>query len=508
MRLLWLACVAALLACASADLELQTLKEDSSTPDVISSTYAIVQDGRVVGVVKHFRSQRGGLLFGRRGGPSDAQPASPAALRLSELFAPQADSLAALRDRLMATRCPYARQMMLARLQMAAAGMASEQPQPLMVRRPFAGGEPADSASEPGFPGTGVVPLTMPANTGAGRSMPEPLAGQDPLETPEDFVDFASAQDQLLGPEGGNEIDPSQAVSVRMGANGRPVLMPRMPAASFDDEAGEEAVNGVEPMMPRLPVEEPMLPMFGAGAGARPLIPRRPAGGDAEPAEPAVHAEPARYFVGDDEAGAVEGREEGPRVTLFTLVWGGAQPMPRHPEHPPHWGPDHPMEHRPAMHRHRHDGPEHPAWPRMVPGGQVVVQTADGTWVSLNDVIRPAPVPPPEMGWHLFDAEGHLNWGMVTFVALAVACTAVWGAMLVQWATYKSAVDNHNAAAFFITRGGSEEEASLKPLLHEGPLKGEAAEKPGVEYASAHVAGAQRTVTVLAYVPLPTSDRQ
>lgn len=53
---------------------------------------------------------------------------------------------------------------------------------------------------------------------------------------------------------------------------------------------------------------------------------------------------------------------------------------------------------------------------------------------------RPAPPPaggPPEMQrWRLWGTDGSFNWGLATFVALAVACAAVWGAMLVQWAAY------------------------------------------------------------------------
>lgn len=59
---------------------------------------------------------------------------------------------------------------------------------------------------------------------------------------------------------------------------------------------------------------------------------------------------------------------------------------------------------------------------------------------------------------------------------------------------------NYPATAFFITRVDSEEEAALKPLLHEGPVKGCA-----VEHASAHVAGAQ-PAKVLRYEPLKGSD--
>ena len=38
------------------------------------------------------------------------------------------------------------------------------------------------------------------------------------------------------------------------------------------------------------------------------------------------------------------------------------------------------------------------------------------------------------MSWRLFDGEGRLNWGLVSFVALSGACVAVWGALLAQCA--------------------------------------------------------------------------
>lgn len=65
----------------------------------------------------------------------------------------------------------------------------------------------------------------------------------------------------------------------------------------------------------------------------------------------------------------------------------------------------------------------------------------------------------------------------------------------------RSARANHDAAAYFITRvSSSDEVAALKPLLHEGPVKG-----CPVEHASAHVAGAQ-SAKVLSYEPLKGSD--
>lgn len=47
-----------------------------------------------------------------------------------------------------------------------------------------------------------------------------------------------------------------------------------------------------------------------------------------------------------------------------------------------------------------------------------------------------APPPEPEVNWRLRDPDGSLNWGLLTFVALAAACATVWGALVAQWAAY------------------------------------------------------------------------
>ena len=124
------------------------LQAETDTPTFTTQTYAIVQNGEVVGMVHHVHAE---AVFGRRGGPGDDRPPSPLALRLADLWSSQADALASLRDRLLATRCPLARQMALARLQLAAAAADAGT------------GEPTDSAEllrrwqrsefEPGFAG-------------------------------------------------------------------------------------------------------------------------------------------------------------------------------------------------------------------------------------------------------------------------------------------------------------------------------------------------------------------
>ena len=41
------------------------------------------------------------------------------------------------------------------------------------------------------------------------------------------------------------------------------------------------------------------------------------------------------------------------------------------------------------------------------------------------------------MSWRIRDGEGRLNWGLISFLALASACVAVWGALLAQYAVYR-----------------------------------------------------------------------
>ena len=41
------------------------------------------------------------------------------------------------------------------------------------------------------------------------------------------------------------------------------------------------------------------------------------------------------------------------------------------------------------------------------------------------------------MSWRIRDAEGALNWGYLSFLGLASACVAVWGALLTQYALYR-----------------------------------------------------------------------
>lgn len=62
--------------------------------------------------------------------------------------------------------------------------------------------------------------------------------------------------------------------------------------------------------------------------------------------------------------------------------------------------------------------------------------------LALLSPARPLPPPPPlaapsGMNWSLWDASGRLNWGLAAFVALAVACAAVWSAMLAQCTLYR-----------------------------------------------------------------------
>lgn len=59
----------------------------------------------------------------------------------------------------------------------------------------------------------------------------------------------------------------------------------------------------------------------------------------------------------------------------------------------------------------------------------------------------------------------------------------------------------HRAQAAFITALDSD--PALRPLLHEGPLDGEAGGKEGLEYAAAHVPPSARNLAVMMhYEPL------
>lgn len=55
--------------------------------------------------------------------------------------------------------------------------------------------------------------------------------------------------------------------------------------------------------------------------------------------------------------------------------------------------------------------------------------------------VAPSPAaaaPAPEgPSWALWGPDGGLNLGLVAFVALAVACVAVWAAMVGQWTAYR-----------------------------------------------------------------------
>lgn len=101
----------------------------------------------------------------------------------------------------------------------------------------------------------------------------------------------------------------------------------------------------------------------------------------------------------------------------------------------------------------------------------------DGRWNELRAAEQTAP---SGMNWSLWDASGRLNWGLAAFVALAVACAAVWSAMLAQCTLYRSARANNNAAevlaAQYYHHMPSDEaeggDSDLKPLLREGPVKG------------------------------------
>jgi hypothetical protein len=96
--------------------------QEDNQPGQSSGTYAIVEDGRVVGMVQRYQaSSQLRSSLGRRAGPaSDAGLPSPAE-RLLALVGTRMDVVGALQHQLLASRCPLARQMALARMQAAAA---------------------------------------------------------------------------------------------------------------------------------------------------------------------------------------------------------------------------------------------------------------------------------------------------------------------------------------------------------------------------------------------------
>lgn len=502
-----------LAALVAADLEVKPIQEDISEPGVTSTTYAIVQDGRVVGMVEHYRSE-GGL--GRRFGPP-SERSTPVAQLLMQLWASQADALAGMRDRLLAapTRCPFARQMALARLQAAAATAATQGQDLHMLQHPV-----LPSTTKPMF-GPGTLLLDGPDAGLRGAAM-EPMrrrpVGGDPS------ADDATQQ-HMEQPTAAAQQDPASYLA--------DVSDLDLNIVKVEPWEPQESDPGYNPEMNPLPAGE-RPPLFGADG--RPLVPRqRPAiafdmGVEHKPVE--GWREPAF----EEEQPAGEARDEPGALPVLAMLWArfAREPLPRGPtpfgeEQPPfggrpeplpplgrphpHHGMMHGMPHRHGM-PHSHGMVHRPApmhgepamrrpglWgpgpmPRIV-GSEVLLQRRDGRWVPLAEAAPAAPLPE----WRLWGPHGEFNWALATFIVLASACVAVWGMILAQCAACRRAARlNHPATAFFITRVDSEEEAALKPLLHEGPVKGCA-----VEHASAHVAGAQ-PAKVLSYEPLKGSD--
>lgn len=131
MARFFLAALAAVLLLATVragELSVHTVQE-TTQPEGRSGTYAILQDGRLVGVVRRYQAS----ALGRRAGPfaddhtlpGDARPARMAGI--VGILRSRLDFVNAVQDQLQATRCPYARQMMLAQMQAAAAAQALQQ---------------------------------------------------------------------------------------------------------------------------------------------------------------------------------------------------------------------------------------------------------------------------------------------------------------------------------------------------------------------------------------------
>jgi hypothetical protein len=206
------------------------LQEDTGTPGRSGGTYAILQDGQVVGLLEHVHSSS--RVFGRRGGPADVAhtraadraghamelaeaAAEQVGARLAQLFSNQLDFANAVQEQLMAIRCPRARMAALAQLQMASAaagGAEIDLPQALLWMQPRQG-----------------------RMAGGG---PHPLPAQEQLPTEGEFGDFTMVQHKLFGPQGELAAAEEQAEAAMEAAfvAGGPVM-----EVVPEGEQGEEA---------------------------------------------------------------------------------------------------------------------------------------------------------------------------------------------------------------------------------------------------------------------------
>lgn len=469
-----LALCLALAVCVAAEVQIKTLQEDNSQPGVSSGTYAIVQDGQVVGMVQRYSSEAPiRRAFGRRSGPSDDGPLPPHAQRLIDTIKARMDVFGALHDQLAASRCPLARQMAMARLQAAAAAAA------------------ADSFMEPPR-----HPHLVPH--------PQPSARQGAL--PEDELpDFVAAREHMFGGE---------AAAAAHGAHGG---LDRGHGHGMMAMHHESKAQHVFMPLPTLPK--------AVAAEAEGVEDARPAGmlkmlqdpeafeemGTAEVAGDKVVAVLTKAVGEDDDMAwamaerSLEEEEEEAEIFFGQLVAGEEDVEEVASEEweevdneapadlsdinlQPFFDPIQlvPVDQRLAV-------LENPAFPRS-PDVREALLGSGIAWESLNSAaVMPDGELEPDMSWRFYTDDGDLNWGLVTFVGLVVACAAVWGAMLAQYVGFCSAHCRSDAQSVFITRATTtgSEDGVLKPLLHEG-----------VEHAAAHVAQPKQNVNVLQYEPL------
>lgn len=458
-----------LAVCVAAEVQIKTLQEDNNSHlGVSSGTYAIVQDGQVVGMVQRYSSEAPlRRAFGRRSGPSDDTPVPPHAQHLIDAIKARMDVFSALHDQLAASRCPFARQMALARLQAATAGSLLE-PHPHPHPHPHMHPHPA-------------------ARLGA---LPE---GELP--------DHATARQRMFG--GGAEEASVRGDMVMVPGGGRHhghgnghgmMVMRRDSIAQRVEEAGsvEEAqpvVASARPASMFKMLEEAFRREVGMAAAADEVDPEADVAGDADEAwgmlEASVMGEEEEEEEVDQfdeelaEQAAFEQEEEeedGPFDPTDINLQPFFDPIQRVPE------------------AQRATVLENPAFPRS-PDVREALLGRGIAWERLNSAaVMPDGEAEPDMRWRFWTDDGELNWGLVTFVGLAVACAAVWGTMLGQYMGYCCAPSRQAAQAVFITRAtntAGDEDGMLKPMLHEG-----------VQSAAAHVAEPKQNVTVLQYEPL------
>ena len=153
--------------------------QEDSQPGESSGTYAILENGKLVGMVQRYSASGAPLRrqMGRRAGPSD-DVLPPHAERLANRVKARMDLVGAIHDQLLATGCPFARQMALARMQAAAAaqGLVPGDGDELALPGAKLFGEPEPEDGEAEHP---------PVGDSRGPHMMMMMRGQDEVEEQE-----------------------------------------------------------------------------------------------------------------------------------------------------------------------------------------------------------------------------------------------------------------------------------------------------------------------------------